>query len=164
MAFPTTVNIQQAIGVEGDFAAADRWRSVEAGQGAFVAASGGVTVGRFAWADSSLLTVANAGSGAPTGFVHREVGLGRITGYPPQGVSMLIPAGHMVTLMEAGSFLAKNAGAGAVTFGMKAFANNTNGSVSFAAAGATVTGSTETKWFAKSAGAAGDLIKISDVL
>ncbi|WP_252720287.1 phage cement protein, partial [Acinetobacter baumannii] len=59
---------------------------------------------------------------------------------------------------------AKNAGAGAVTKGMKAFANNTNGSVSFAAAGAPVSGSTETKWYAHTAGAAGELIKISNTV
>jgi hypothetical protein len=125
-----------------------------------------VTIGRFAWADSIQNTVANTGSCAPTGFVSRQGNNfnARIAGYPPGETSMLIPAGFMVTLHQAGSFFVRNAGASAVTVGMKAFANTTNGSISFAATGATVTGSVETKWYAKSACNTGELAKISDII
>jgi hypothetical protein len=168
MPFQTAVNITQAPAVEGDFCDSNPRGSVQAGQGAFVAGSNGVTIGRFAWADSSLLTVANTGSGVPTGFVARtgQQTLARFSAYPPTSgmVSMLIPAGFPLTLHDSGGFWVRNAGAGAVTYGMKAFSNTTNGSASFAATGATVAGSVETKWYAKSAGAAGELIKMSNVL
>lgn len=160
--FQTAVNLTQAPAVAGDFATANPWWSAEAGQGAYVAGSGGVTVGRFAWASTTDNTVSNAGTGVPTGFVHREFGQSLITAYLAE-TSNLIPAGFMVTLFKAGDFWAKNDGAGAVTISMKAFASNTTGQVSFAAAAATVAGSTETKWYAQSAGAAGELIKISNV-
>lgn len=162
MPFQNTVNLLQAPAVAGDFASANRWASAEAGPGSFVAGSGGVTMGLFAWADSSQNTVANTGTGAPTGFVHREQGAALITAYLAESGN-LIPAGFMVTLMKGGDYWVRNAGAGAVTVGMKVFANNTTGAASFAAAGATVAGATETKWFAESAGAAGELVKMTSL-
>ena len=51
-----------------------------------------------------------------------------------------------------------------VTRGMKAFATLADGSIQFAAAGATVTGAVETGWAAFTAGATGDLVMISNVL
>ncbi len=53
--FQTQVNVQQAIGVEGDFASANPRASVLAGAGAFVAGAQGVTVGRWVWADAATL-------------------------------------------------------------------------------------------------------------
>jgi hypothetical protein len=75
---------------------------------------------------------------------------------------MTIAAGQGVgDLFDGGDFWVKNAGAGSTTIGMKAFANNTNGTVSFAATGATVAGSTETKWYCATIGATGELVKMT---
>ena len=77
---------------------------------------------------------------------------------------MTVPSGFGIgNVFNAGDFWVKNAGSGAVTTGMKAFANLTNGTISFAATGATVTGSIETKWYAMSPGNAGELIKMSNL-
>jgi hypothetical protein len=161
MTFQTSVNVTQAPAVAGDFASTNPRHSVLSVPGGFVAGASGLTVGLFAWADSTGIILSNTGSGAPTGFVHRD--LQGLIGTYLAGSGMLIPAGMGVgELFNGGDFWVKNAGAGAVTVGMKAFANNTTGAISFAAAGATVSGATETKWFAMSAGAASELIKMSN--
>lgn len=157
--FPNQVNLTQAPAMEGDFASSNPRFSVDAGPGAFVAASGGVTVGRFAWMDGSQLTVASTGSGVPTGFVHREQ-QGLQTTYLAE-TSYVIPQGFMVTLMKSGDFWVKHTGGSAVTVGMKAYAVLASGAITFAAAGATIGGAIETKWYAESAGLAGELIKMS---
>lgn len=166
MDFQNTVNTQPAPGIEGDFADHNPRASVMTGPGGFIAGSGGVLVGRFAWAAASPVdpngaptTVTNAGSGAPDGFVCRHQ-QGLITTYLTKA-GMLIPQGFGVTLMSSGGYWVKNGGAGANTRGQKAFASNTDGSVKFAAAGATVAGFTETKFVAESVGAAGEIVKIT---
>lgn len=159
--FQTTINVTQAPGVAGDFCSVNPRASALSVPGGYIAGPNGLTVGLFAWADTATGTVlSNAGTGAPTCFVHRNM-QALNTGYL-QEFGMTIPAGMGVgEMFKSGDFFVKNNGASAVTIGMKAFANNTNGTVSFAAAGATVTGATETKWFAQSAGAAGELIKMT---
>ena len=157
--FQTSVNVQPAIGVAGDFASANPRATVLAGPGALVAGAGGVTVGCFAWAANGV--VSSTGAGPVTGFVHREQ-QALITSYL-QEASNAIPQGFPVTLHSAGDFLVKNTG-GAVTAGMSAFANLADGTVQFAAAGAAVAGAVQTKFAAMSAGAAGELIKISSYL
>lgn len=162
MPFQSQVNLTQAPGVEGDFASANPRHSALSVEGGFVAGAGGVVVGRFAWMDASGKVLTSSGSGVPTGFVHREM-QALISTYLTEA-GLVIPAGFAVGgLFNAGDFFAKNAGAGAVTIGMKAFANNTDGSIKFAAAGATVAGCTETRFYACSAAAVGELVKISTV-
>ncbi|MDE1158426.1 MAG: hypothetical protein PW791_09135 [Neorhizobium sp.] len=163
MPFQTQVQLTQAPAVAGDFASANPRHSVLSVPGGFIAGTNGLTIGLFAWADTATGTIlSNTGTGAPTGFVHRDL-QALITTYLAE-FGMTIPAGFGIgELFNGGDFWVKNAGASAVTIGQKAFANNTNGTVSFAAAGATVAGSTETKWIAMSAGAAGELIKMSNV-
>lgn len=131
--FQRTVNQYPALAVEGDFASANPRASVLAGEGSLVAGTGGVTVGRFAWA-SSLGVVLNTGTGAPTGFVHREM-QAAITDWLGAS-SMVIPAGRAMTLMNEGDFWAKCINA--ATAGQKAFANLDTGEIIAAAAGATV--------------------------
>lgn len=163
MPFQTQVYSTQAKAVAGDFSTANPRHSAISVEGGFVAGPNGLTVGLFAWADTATGTIlSNSGTGAPTCFIHRELD-GVITTYLAE-YGMTIPAGMGVgNMFDGGDPWVKNAGAGAVTVGMKAFANNTNGTISFAAAGATVAGSTETKWYARSAGAAGELVKMSNV-
>lgn len=156
MGFQKQVYIEPAAAVAGDFSSSNPRSTVLAGPGALVADTAGVTVGRFAWADANG-KVTNAGAGVPTGFVHREQ-QGVITIWLAEA-TMLIPAGLGVTLHNLGDFFVSTKTA--ATIGQKVFASNTDGTISTGAAGATIAGSTETKWFVGSAGAIGSLIKIT---
>ncbi len=155
MGFQTTVNQYPAPAVEGDFASANPRASVLPSDGVMVAASGGVTVGRFAWVSGN--TVSNAGSGVPAGFIHRDhqaLNFNLLS-----EATMVIPQGFAVTVHNQGDFWARSATI--ATVGQKVFASNTDGTIKTDAAGATVAGFTETKWSVASAGAANELIKIS---
>jgi hypothetical protein len=171
MPFQTLVSTQPRPAVAGDFADQNPRSSVDAGPGALRAGTNGVTIGAFAWWDTSTgvdvtsggpILVNNAGAGTPTGFVHREQ-QGLITTYLSEA-GMVIPAGMGVTLMDTGGFWMTNSGAGQATIGQKAFASLTTGAVSFAAAGGTVAGSIETKWRALSNGNVGELVRTTSVL
>ncbi len=131
--FQTTVNIQPAPAVEGDFASADPRASVLAGPGQIVAGVNGCVVGRFAWLDGTYTRASNTGSGLPAGFVHREM-QALITTWL-NAYTMTIPSGLAVTLFREGDFWVRNAGTNYVVPNMKAYANLSNGSVSFAATG-----------------------------
>jgi hypothetical protein len=168
MGFQQHVNTRYAPAQAGDFASSNPRAVLLAGPGSLVAAAAGVVIGCFAWASSAgadietgetdlYNTVTNSGSGVPTGFVHLEQ-QGLITTFLAEA-GTTIQAGSMVTLHVAGDFWVKTATA--ATLGQKIFASNTDGSVKTAAAGATVTGYTETKWYVMSAGAVGDVIKMS---
>lgn len=155
MGFQKQVYIEPAAAVAGDFASSNPRSTVLAGPGELVADAAGVIVGRFAWADAGK--VSNAGSGVPTGFVHREQ-QGVITIWLAEA-TMTIPEGLGVTLHNLGDFWA--ATKTVATVGQKVFASNTDGTISTGAAGATIAGSTETPWYVASAGAIGALIKIT---
>lgn len=156
MGFQTSINIQQAPGVEGDFASANPRATVLAGEGALVAGEGGATVGRFAWADADG-QVTNAGAGAPTGFIGRHM-QAVITEWLGEA-SMLIPDGVAMALYNEGDFWVKSSTV--ATVGQKVFANNATGAIATGAAGATVADHTETRWTVKSPAAVGELLKIS---
>lgn len=166
MAFQQTVNLVQAPGVPGDFLTANPRSSKPTGHAESQAGPNGLTVGLFAWQDSTGKLFNNAGSGAPSAFVHRELAA-MITTYLTE-FGMTIPAGHRVGgLFNGGDFMVLNAGSTTAVVGQKAFANNTNGTISFANAGATVAGSTETKWYcvtliAGGTGLPGELVGMSD--
>lgn len=171
MGFQTSVPAYYTPAFPGDFASSNPRASMLAGPGALVAGDSGVTVGRFAWAvplgtvgQQTGVTdfynkVNNAGTGAPSGFVHRE-NQAYITDATAE-VGNTIPKGREVTLMVAGDFWVKNDGTAAVTVGQKVFASLTTGQVRTAAAGATVADFAETKWFAMSAAGVGELFKMS---
>lgn len=142
--FQTTVNGVPAPAVEGDFATTNPRFNVLAGPGGLVAGPAGVTVGRFVWLDYSGIDPDNAptivnnfGNGPPDGFIHREQ-QGLITTFLA-GSGMLVPGGFGITAFSGGDFWVKNNGATQATIGQKAFANNSDGSVSFAAAGSAST-------------------------
>ena len=131
--FPQVVNGVQAPAVEGDYADSNPVVSVDAGPGAFVAGTSGVTVGRFAWVDPTWTYANSTGVGVPTGFVMRRQ-QALISQYLAEA-SMVVPSGFGVTLHSQGSFWVRNTGANAVTPGMKAYANSATGAVTFAATG-----------------------------
>lgn len=131
--FQQQVNITPAPAVEGDFASDNPAASVDAGPGQFVAGTTGAIVGRFGWADSNGL-VTNAGTGAPTGFIHRD--LQAINYNILSQATMTIPQGYPVTLMSAGDFWMRCSGP--ATLGQKIFASLADGTALADTAGATV--------------------------
>lgn len=140
MGFQSSVNLQQAAAVAGDFASANPAPTVVAHEGGLIAGTGGVTTARFAWAsDGSVL---NSGSGAPTGFLHRMQGVALITTYLAE-TGNVVPAGFPVTLHKGGDFWATIT-VGAASVGNKAFASLTDGTMQPGAAGATISGYVET--------------------
>jgi len=165
--FQRQVNLTQAPAVAGQVASVNPRHSALTVEGGFVAGASGVTVGLFAWVANDANGIArllnNTGSGAPTGIVIRSE-QAVITTYLAE-FGNLIPAGFAIgDIINGGDVWVTNTGAGAATIGMKAFANLTTGVSTFAAAGATVSGSIETKFYAATAGAASELIKISDTI
>ena len=138
--FQGQVNVQPAPATWGDFCNANPRFVVDAGPGGFVAGSAGVTVGRWGWsapptdANSANVIVNNFGSGAPTGFVHREL-QGLITTFLADA-SMVIPQGLPVVLYSGGGFWAKNEGGSYANVGNKVYAAFGTGASSFAATGA----------------------------
>ncbi|GFE94505.1 structural cement protein Gp24 [Acetobacter persici] len=161
MAFQTQINTQPAPGLPGDFASLNPTATFPAGKGALVAAAGGCTIGAFGWVQTDGRSVANApASGtttAPDGFVHRDLS-GQISSLFDES-SLTIPQGFPVSLFTAGDFWATSTTA--ATPGQAVFAATTDGSLSTAAAGTTVSGAVQTRFYVASAGAAGDLVKIS---
>lgn len=131
MTFQQNTNVTQAPAQEGDFASRNPRHSTLAVESGYMAGPNGVTIGRFAWADpSGLQTLSNTGTGAPTGFIHREE-QALITAFLGQA-GYVIPAGFGVSgIFDAGDFWVKNAGTNFVTPGMKAYANNATGAVTF---------------------------------
>lgn len=119
----------------GDFASANPRASAIAGDSALIADPTGLTVGKFAWIDSTGQLARNFGSGAPSGFVHRNL-QAVITIWLGQS-SMVIPAGLPVALLNEGDFWTRCGSA--FTAGQKAFADLSNGNcVSGTAGGGTI--------------------------
>ena len=133
MPFQTTVNTQQAPAVAGDFANKNPRATVTGQQGQIIAGPGGVTIGRFAWLDATGTYASNTGQGIPAGFVSRDQ-QGTITTWLADN-GFVIPSGYPVVLFDDADFFVVNAGTAATAYSQKAYANNANGTVSFAATG-----------------------------
>lgn len=161
MSFQTSVNNALPPAVEGAFASANPRVNRLAGEGQFLAdAVNGVIVGRFVWTgvNSDDNQVGNAGTGVPDGFIANEL-QAQITTWLA-GDSLVVQPGSPITPYVKGEFWVKTATV--ATVGQKVFASNTDGSIKTDAAGATVTGYTETTYSVASAGAVDDLIKITN--
>ncbi|WP_281083912.1 structural cement protein Gp24 [Klebsiella quasivariicola] len=154
--FQTKINQYLPVGVEGDIATDNPVASWVAGEGALVAAVGGVTIGRFAWVDADNVVATNKGTGAPQGFISRE-GQALITDWMGQA-SMVIPEGMAVDVKTRGDFFAISETDASI--GQKVFASTKNGKISTGAAGATITDYVETIFSVCQAGDAGDVIII----
>ena len=153
--FQSVINQYPALGIEGGFASTNPHATYLAGEAALVAGTNGLTIGRFAWDVNGVAS--NAGTGAPSGFVHRD-GQAVITTWLGDA-SNVIQSGREVTLMVAGDFWARTSTA--ATRGQKIFASITTGQIQTGAAGATIAGYAETNFEAGSVAAAGELVKIS---
>jgi len=124
--FPSQVNVQPALGVEGDFASSNPRMSVAAGAGAFVAGAAGCAVGLFAWPDSVVPSALNNyGAGLPIGFVHREQ-QALITVFLAYQ-TMQVPQGLPVTAFNGGDFWVRNNGSVTSAIGMSIYALSASG-------------------------------------
>jgi hypothetical protein len=147
--FQTATRNIQAPGLPGDFASMNPYATQLSSQvynsTGFRAGPSGLVIGLFAWLDPSTWTFAsNSGAGAPNGFVGRAGMLAMITLYL-QGYGATIPAGFGTpNIYDAGDFWAVNNGTTEAVPNMKAYANNSNGLVTFANTGAPTTGGTST--------------------
>lgn len=125
MSFQKQVNITPALGVAGEFASVNPFFSLVAGEGQLTAGDDGLTVGVFGFADMATGKVSNAyADGNRIGFVIRNYNA-LITTYGAQS-SMVIPAGHVVTLISNGDVFAKCADA---TVGQKVLALKADGTL-----------------------------------
>ena len=133
--FQTRVNLQNPLGVEGDFASANpRATALTTDGGALIAGPSGVAIGQFAWIGADGRTVSNSGQypALPDGFVHRDQ-QGLLTQYL-QAAGSIIPPGFPVTLMRKGDFLDKNTGPSSITRYSTLYASYIDGSLQTAAA------------------------------
>lgn len=138
--FQSAVNQYQAPGKPGDFASANPRAVVLAGEGQIVAAAAGVTVGRFAWLDSTNTYASNNGSGVPDGFIANELQAVLQTVLDEE--SYFVPGGYPLTLYAQGDFWGKTSNA--AVKGNKVFASVVDGTISCAASGATIAVATST--------------------
>lgn len=162
MGFQTSVNLYNPIGIPGTFASIGPYHSVIAGAFQFVAGDAGLAIAAFAWGSLVDGKTTNAKPADTTnhslGFVSRNSNIAVITQWQGQS-SNLIPSGLEVTLHDRGDFYAVTKTA--ATVGQKIFASDTDGTIQTGAAGATVTGYTETPFSVTTPGQANSIIKIS---
>lgn len=170
--FQSVVNNQPAPAVGGDFLSANPRVSEVGGPGAWVAPASGIVVNAFAWIANSgsadvlgsisQPSVGTPATTAPQAFVGRQ-GQPAIWYALLQQFGITIPQGYPVTLYNQGEFWM---GGGSLTTttaagGQKVFASTTvPGQIAMGAAGATITGYIETKWYVQSGFqcAAGELV------
>lgn len=135
----TSVNVQPAPAVVGDFASLNPRYSYDAGPGGLVAGPNGVVVGRFGWATNPLdpnsapTQFNNYGAGPVTGIVANEQQALNTTYLADSGLR--IAAGFPVTAYTSADIWVKNDGATQALIGQKAYANFADGKVTFAATG-----------------------------
>ena len=155
MAMQKKVNLYQAAAVQGDRASQNPTVYMPFN----FLAGGSITVGTFVWQDpANPNEILNSGTGAPLGFIERI-----LTNFnyvlTSEGTLIVEEGGELAVAVRGDFYALADA---SVTVGMALFANNTTGAVKFAEAGSTQSGYTETNWRALTAGAAGDLIIISN--
>lgn len=173
MPFQSQVNYTPALGIEGDWANANNFATAAGmmstdvpsnSNGALaphVAGAGGVLVGRFAWVQADGMTVLPspvAGqTGKPTGFVGRNMNATLLTYLQEAGFGLIV--GSPVTVEARGDFFVRPTTAAGR--GQKVFASLTTGQASTGAAGATVTGSVETDFYAANSCLANEILIMS---
>lgn len=155
MAFQKTVKTYPGIGIPGAYAAINPIVSTAKGY----VASAACNIGGFVWADATKKgCVKPTGTGRPLGFVAvREI-------TNPLGIdveaSNTVPVGYPVSVEVKGDFFAVTTTA--ATVGQKVFAVLADGTIKTEDADATVAGAVETDFEVIQAGAANDVIIISN--
>ena len=151
--FQNVVNLAPAIGLPGAYAAVNPIVSTAKGYIAKV----DVPVGGFCWEDTTDAGQVNpSGTGAPLGFVVREVAY---TMCNTDAINY-VPAGGNVSVQKKGDFFVQ--AAAAVTKGQKVFADLATGAVKAGAAGATVEGAVETDFYFVTTAEANEISVISN--
>ena len=151
--FQNVVNLAPAIGLPGAYAAVNPIVSTAKGYIAKV----NVPVGGFCWEDATDVGQVNpSGTGAPLGFVVREVAY---TMCNTDAINF-VPAGGNVSVQKKGNFFVQ--AAVAVTKGQKVFADLATGAVKAGAAGATVEGAVETDFYFVTTAEANEISVISN--
>lgn len=186
--FQSQVNVTPAPGVEGDYCSFNYNRAgVLAGPGGLVSGPNGCVVGRFAWysgpvdADGTPTQVSTSFTGMSTisagGTLPYGTVVGMVAGFVPRrqqalitaflsDASQTVPQGFPVTLERSGDFWVKNNGTTTAQIGMKAYANYSNGAVTFAASGAptqsaSITGSITPALSTITASIAGNILSVT---
>jgi len=154
MGFQKQVNLYVAPGVAGDPATPDQ--SIY--QPMNFTAEADCEVGCFVFAGTDAETQCKPGGVALLGLARRN--LSYFNYDVKSGASMKIPAGATVTVALRGDYWVKTLTAASV--GQAVFASSTDGSIKTGASGADIDGYVETTWRVKTAGAANDLIVISN--
>jgi len=152
--FQNKVNLVPAVGLPGAYAAVNPIVSTAKGYIAKV----NVPVGGFCWEDTTDAGQVNpSGSGAPLGFVVREVAY--VLDTDADAINF-VPAGGNVSVQKKGDFFVQ--AAVAVTKGQKVFADTTTGAVKAGAAGGTVSGAVETDFYFVTTADANEISVISN--
>lgn len=154
MAFKKTVNTYPGIGIPGAYAAINPIVSTAKGY----VASAACNIGGFVWADKVKKgCVKPTGTGRPLGFAVREI-------TNPLGIdvkaSNTVPVGYPVSVEVKGDFFAVTATEASV--GQKVYAVLADGTIKTADAQENVEGAVETDFEVIQAGAAKDVIIISN--
>lgn len=152
--FQSEVKLVPAIGLPGAYAAVNPIVSTAKGYIAKV----NVPVGGFCWEDTTDAGQVNpSGTGAPLGFVVREVAY--VLDTDADAINY-VPAGGNVSVQKKGDFFVQ--AAAAVTKGQKVFADLATGAVKAGAAGATVEGAVETDFYFVTSAEANEISVISN--
>lgn len=164
MTFQSTVNRVNTYGIQGDTANGQVPHYTPTTPR--VGASQTVYAGDFVWVKDAngVSSCYKAGTGKPTGIVQRVLDAPNYT-ITSEG-TMQIPAGRVAQVVVLGDMFVKTTDS--ATVGNKIFVNNTTGAITNGAAGASVSGATETDWAIVSlannaASATGSVVIVSNV-
>ncbi|USB65941.1 structural cement protein Gp24 [Klebsiella pneumoniae] len=123
-------------------------------------AEGNVTVGRFVFRGTDPETQVKASGSVVAGFVQRLINYYNYT--ITSSGTLTIPTETPVTVAVKGEFYTAINQSATPTYGQKAFASTTDGSIAYANAGATVAGHVETGFVVKEIRAEDGLVMISN--
>lgn len=152
MALQKQVNIDMAVAVPGQKATPDQAVYTPIN---YVADADGVSMGTFCWASTTagVATATTTGTDKPLGFVERVVSFALDS---DSDASVLVPQYGALTVAVKGDYYV--ATTEAATVGGSVYVDKTNGKI-LAAAG---TNGIDTGWKFKTAGAANDIVIISN--
>lgn len=146
MALQTSVGTEHAIGVPGDLFVPDQAMYYPSN---LLAASGGVTCGKFVYLSSGQAT--NTPSGAPLGIAQRNLSYPLMT--VTNGASLVIPEGYPVQTISKGDVIVE--ATDSATVGASVYVNASGAIVTSSASGAVDTG-----WKVAQGGVSGGYIVI----
>lgn len=122
-------------------------------------AEGAVTVGNFVFEGTDPETQVSASGSVVAGFVQRIINYYNFN--ITSSGTLTIPDETPITVAIKGDFYAAFTQSSAPTYGQKAFASTTDGSITYANAGATVAGHVETEFAVKEVRTEDGLVMIS---